>query len=326
MLLYFLGSVVVLGAILAYEYRLRRPDCIVLYERKGGLATRGGPFFPRHFSLAIKRTTHSLQQVIEATAAGNLEIRIKLFGTAVPSPAHLQALIRVGGWQSDAAAKAAEELQWMLHGIVREFTERHEIHSLSSQSILDDLNGKAATEAEKLGLEIISLAVQSIEPANAQIAEALRQQEEARILEQTERLNQQARIAAAAAKIKADEEIARLESELELKKGELEKDRLAQESALAHQRLQDELERNRMRLQLEKEELELLRNNPELLMLTPQAARLAEASQGLKNARTIVSISPQDLAQGSELLGSFRNLLLKALEGSRGHKEKATAE
>jgi hypothetical protein len=53
----------------------------------------------------------------------------------------------------------------------------------------------------------------------------------------------------------------------------------------------------------------LLKNNPELLMLTPQAARLAEASQSLKNARTIVSLSSQDLPQGSELLGMFRGLL-----------------
>ena len=57
----------------------------------------------------------------------------------------------------------------------------------------------------------------SFEPVNPQIAEALRQREQARILEQTETLNQQARIAAAKSKLKADEEIASLESELELK-------------------------------------------------------------------------------------------------------------
>jgi hypothetical protein len=49
-------------------------------------------------------------------------------------------------------------------------------------------------------------------------------------------------------------------------------------------------------------------------MLTPQAARLAEASQNLKSARTVISFTPQELAQGSELLSLFQNLLQKALE------------
>ena len=60
------------------------------------------------------------------------------------------------------------------------------------------------------------------------------------------------------------------------------------------QRLEDELVRNRMRLAFEKEGLEVLQISPELLMLTPQAAPLAEASQSLKNARTVISLSPQE--------------------------------
>ena len=83
---------------------------------------------------------------------------------------------------------------------------------------------------------------------------------------------------------------------------------------LAQQRLEDDLTRNRLRLAFEREELEVLKNSPELLMLTPQAARLAEASQNLKNARTIVSLTPQDLGAGSELFGLFQNLLQKALD------------
>ena len=83
---------------------------------------------------------------------------------------------------------------------------------------------------------------------------------------------------------------------------------------LAQQRLEDELARDRLRLAFEKEELEILKNNPELLVLTPQAVRLAEASQGLKNARTVISLTPQDVASGSELLNLFQELLQKALE------------
>jgi hypothetical protein len=77
------------------------------------------------------------------------------------------------------------------------------------------------------------------------------------------------------------------------------------------------LAHDRLRLAFEKEELEVLRSSPELLMLTPQAARLAEASQGLKNARTVISLTPQDAASGSELLNLFNHLLQKALEAKK---------
>jgi hypothetical protein len=61
----------------------------------------------------------------------------------------------------------------------------------------------------------------------------------------------------------------------------------------------------------------MLKSNPELLMLTPQAARLAEASQNLKNARTVISISPQEIAHSSEYLSLFQNLLQKALDAKK---------
>jgi hypothetical protein len=326
MLVYVIGLILVVAVLVGYEYRLRRPDCLVLYETRTGLGIRKGAFYPRHFSLPIMRTTQPLQLMIDAAAAGNLEVRVKLVGTAAPSLEHLSALVRVGGWQTDAVAKAAGELQVMLQGLVKEFTERHEIHTLSSQGILAYLNERAVISKEKLGLEVISLAIQSFEPADPQIAEALRQQEHARIMEQTEKLTHQARIATAKVKVQADEEIAVLENDLELKKAELKRAQLEKESLLAQQRLEGELQRSRMRLRFEKEELEMLKSSPELLMLTPQAARLAEASQGLKNARTIVSLSSQDLPQGSELLGMFHNLLQRALGSYREKEEKGVTE
>jgi hypothetical protein len=71
-----------------------------------------------------------------------------------------------------------------------------------------------------------------------------------------------------------------------------------------------------LRLEFEKEELSLLKNSPELLLLTPQAARLAEASQTLKNAKTIISLSRDDVSQGSELLGLFQKFIKDLLSGS----------
>ena len=315
-------GVVILAVILLvlFEYRIRQPDFLVLVESNGRISLRKGLIYPRHFSLALPRTTSPIQLTVDATAAGNLGVRVKLVGSVAPSLEQLQSLIRVGGWNRDAVARATDEVQVLLQGLVKEYTERSGINALSSANILNYLNEHSALVKEKFGVELISLAIQSLDPTDPEIADALRQQEQARLLEQTEHLNQQARVAAAKAKRQADEEIAELEQSLELKKAELKKLLLEKESALTQQSLSDELARNRMRLAFEMEELEALKSSPELLMLTPQAARLAEASQNLKNARTVISLTPQDAAHGSELLSLFQELLQKALEAKKEAK------
>jgi len=314
-----IGAIVVGLLILfaLFEYRVRKPDVWLLYESRGQIAVRQGLLYPRHFSLPLERTTHPIKLTVEAAAVGNLEVRIKLVGSVAPSLDHIQALIRIGGWKQDATAHAAEEVQLMLQGLVKEYVEKCEIHALSSTELVSNLNKHSALIQEKFGVELISLAVDSLEPTDPEISEALRQQEQARLLEQTERLNNQARSAAAKAKFQAEEEISQLEHELEMKKLQLKGTLLGKESSLAQKGLEDELTRNRLRLAFEKEELEVLKSSPELLMLTPQAARLAEASQNLKNARTIVSFTPQELAQGSELLGFFQSMMQQALEAKK---------
>ena len=309
-------GILIVGALLValFEYRIRQPDVIVLHETDGQIGVRTGIFYPRHFSLPLKRATHPLQLTIEAAALGNLVVRIKLVGAAAPSVNHIQALIRVGGWDNDAVARAVDQVRIVLQGLVKEFTERSEISAITSPAVLNHLNENLTVIEDRFGVEIISLAVQALDPVDSKIAEALSQQEEARLLEQTEQLNHQARVVAARAKYRADEEIAQMEHELELKRAELKKAQFESDAQLARQRIEDELARSRLRLAFEKEELEVLRSSPELLMLTPQAARLAEASQSLKNARTVVSLTPQELANGSVLYTMFRNLLQKDAE------------
>lgn len=306
-------GIVLAGCLLAalFEYRVRQPDVIVLYESQGRIGVRKGLLYPRHFSLPLRRTTYPLQLTVEAAAVGNLLVRVKLVGSAAPSVEHIQSLIRVGGWDSEAMVHAVDQVRILLQGLVKEYTERSEIHAISSPAILQHLDEHLRLTEEKFGIELISLAVQSLEPVDSKIADALRQQEEARLLERTEQLNHQARVVAAKAKYKADEEIAEMEHTLELKKAELKKAQFKSDAELARQRIEDELTRNRQRLAFEKEELEVLRSSPELLMLTPQAARLAEASQSLKNARTIISLTPQELANSSVLFTLFRDLLQK---------------
>lgn len=316
------AAIIVIGVgLIVFEYRIRQPDVLVLSESKGRIGLRKGLIYPRHFSLPLKRMTCPIQVTVEASAIGNIGVRVKLIGSIAPSIDHLSSLIRAGGWNSDAVARVADEVQVLLQGLVKEYAERAEIHQLSSADLLKYLNERTMLVEEKYGVELITLAVQSLDPVDPEIADALRQQEQARLMEQTERLNQQARISAARAKYQADEEIAALEHSLELKRAELKKELLAQESALAQKRLEDDLARNRLRLAFEREELEVLKSSPELLMLTPQAARLAEASQTLKNARTIVSLTPQEVGTGAELFGLFQNMLQKALEGRKENDE-----
>jgi len=315
------AAIVVSTLFVLFEYRIRKPDVLLLYESKGKICLRKGLIYPRHFSLPLSRTTCPIRLTIEATTVGNLEVGVKLVGSVAPSLEHIQTLIRIGGWNQEAVAHAADEVQVMLQGLVKEYTEQFEIHALSSTDLVNNLKECSSIIQEKFGVELISLVVQSLEPIDPEISEALRQQEQARLLEQTERLNHQARAAAAQAKSQADEKISQMEHDLKLKKAELKKTLLEQESALTYQSLEDELKRNRMRLAFEKEELDVLKSSPELLMLTPQAARLAEASQNLKNAHTIVSFTPQELTQGSELLGVFKNLMQRALEEKKGQKE-----
>ena len=313
------AGVIVLAVLLLafFEYRIRQPDYLVLYESGGEINLRKGLIYPRHFSLPLARTTCPIQLTVEGTAAGNLGVRVKLVGSVAPSLEHLPSLIRVGGWNPDAVVRATDEVQVLLQSLVKEYTERAGITTLTSANILAFLNERSEVIKEKFGVELISLAIQSLDPTDPAIADALRQQEQARLLEQTENLSQQARVAAAQSKARADEEIAEMEHALDLKKADLRKALLKKESALSQQSLTDELARNRMRLAFETEELEVLKSSPELLMLTPQAARLAEASQNLKNARTVISLTPQESEHGSELLNLFQELLQKALEAKK---------
>lgn len=305
-----------------FEYRLRKPDQLILFESYGKIILRKSRIYPRHFSLALPKTTYSTQMNIEASAKGNLDIKVKLAITVAAALDHIHELIRVGGWNNNAVAKAEKELETIIHGIVKEYAERYEIEELSSSKIYEYLLQKVNITIQKLGLDLISLTVQSFEALDVKIADAMRQQESARITEQTEKLNQQARIHATKAKLKADEEIAVLQNNLELKKYDLKRTEMEKESSLAQKRIEDELRRKRMRLELDKEELNMLKSSPELLMLTPQAARLAEASQSLKNAKTIVTLSPNDLTRGSELIGMFQQFLQSTVTTSKAKIEK----
>lgn len=311
-----IAIVVIVIAIIVFEYKIKRPDQIVLHEVNGKILQRKSGFYPRHFSLSIPATINSFSITVDAEAKGKLKLIVKLSVSAAASLENLYLLIRVGGWNKEAVSKACGELDGTIQGYVREFTEKFEIEELSSEKIYNHLLNKVKNTSEALGLKVLALSIQSIDPVDKDIAEALRQLEAARIMETTEAANQNARMTAAKLKFKSDEQITLLEHELELKKYELKRVREEKEAVLAQQRLDEELKRREKQLHIDKKEMELLKNSPELLMLSPQMARLAEASQNLKNARTVVSLSQDQVDKGTQFIGLLQSFLQKLVQST----------
>jgi len=304
-----IGIVAVILSFIMFEFRIRPPDRVVLYESKGLVKQWKARFYPRHFSLAISSSAHTIQPQIDADAKGRLVVRIGLAITVAVSLDHLPDLIRVSGWKKDAVTKATAELNNVLESRVRAFTEKHEIEELSSEKLTEHLKNQLKNSIQLLGLRLLSVYVQSIEPADDEIAEAIRRQEADRIMEQTEVLSQKARVAASKAKVDADEEIALSQHKLELKRLELKKTEEVREAELARIRLEEEMKNRKLQLEVDREEVKLIKNNPELVLLTPQIARLAEASQNLRNARTVISLSPNDFKEDSPISALLQSLL-----------------
>lgn len=319
---WLIAIIIVILIYILFEYRLRKPDQLVLYEVNDKIGKRKTKFYPRHFSLVLPKTTYSSEIDIDATAKGSLEIKVKLNLVASLSEKNIDSLIKVGGWNKNAVSKSVNEFESIIESLVKDYTDKFEIEELSSEKIQNYISEKLEISKEKYGIEIISISVKSFEIVDSKIADAIRQQESARILEQTELLNQKARITAAKAKLKADEEIVLMENELELKKLELKQRELEKESQLADKKTEEELKRKKLNLEYEKAELEMLKNNPELLLLSPQAAKLAEASQSLKNARTVVNVSPNEISQGVDLISLFQNFLENTFKKSEHKKDK----
>lgn len=319
-MLYLEIALLVILIVVLIEYKLKKPDQIVLFEKNNSVKVRKGKFYPRHFSLALPSTSYSLSMNIDSEAKGKIQLEIKLAVSLAASIDNISTLIRIGGWNQKAVQNASKEIEILIQGLVKEFTEKYEVDELSSEKIYNHLKKELKESSANLGLDMLSLSVQSVDLADKEIAEALRKREEARIRESAEITNQQARINASKAKLDADEKIALAEHNLSLKKLELKKVEERAEAELAQKRIEDEMLRNNLQLEYDKKELEMIKDNPELLMLTPQIARLAEASQSLKNAKTVVSLSGDQLEKGNEVAGLFHTFLHSMISKYSGKK------
>ncbi len=295
--------------IIIFEYRLRTPDQIVLFEKNSIIQPRKTRFYPRHFSMAINGGVHSQITEFEAEAKGHLLINIRIVLTVAADNEHLDNLIRTGGWKENCVNAAVDEGKILLESMAKEFCAQYDIEELSSEKLTGYLKKKLEDECSVFGLTVVSLNTQSIEPQEKDIITALQQREEARLEEQTEKTRQKVRTNIAQTKALADQQILEADHALELKRLELKKIREKNTAELARERISEELRLKNMQLDFEKREMELLQDNPELLMLSPQLARLAEASQQLPNAKTVVSLGQGDLQQGSQIVESIQNVL-----------------
>jgi hypothetical protein len=310
------GILAIIVILILVEYRIRRPDEIVIYESSGIVRKRKSRIYPRHFSLAISGTIHSTDLKIEAEAKGKILLHVHLVATVAASLHQLQNLVRAGGWHKNNVVQALKALENLLQVAVKEFTEKYEIENLPAEALSAHLQKKMGNTVEELGLDIISLNVYAIDPVDDKIAESIKQRETARIIEETEKSNQKARVAATKAKLSADEQIAMGEHDLELKRYKLKKIEEEEEAKIANLRIKEELDRRKLQLEYDRKEVDLLKDNPELLILTPQVARLAEASQNLPNARTVVNLGGKKGLEGTQLLSLFQLFLQNLVDNT----------
>lgn len=315
-----IGVAVIL--VLLIEYRYRRPDQILLHEVRGTIKRYRRRFYPRHFCLSIPAKLKSMTLEVEAEAKGKLGAIIRLSVTVSPSPDHLPELVRAGGWDRNAVSVASQELEVEINALVREFVEKHEIDDITGDMLSGYLREKMGKSYSRLGLDVLSINVQAIDATDTSITESIRKREAARIREETEAINQKARLAATRVKNETDQKVARYDHALEIQKLTLQEKEEEREAALAEYRTREELKRRELQLDVDRKEMELLRQNPELLLLTPQIARLAEASQALRNAKTVVSLSPEDFSEK----GPVARLLQKFLSDVSGKPEDSPPE
>jgi len=303
--------IVFLSLFLAFEFRVRKPDQLALFEKKGNIFSRKGKFYPRHFTLIIPLSNFSYNLEITGEAKGKLKLKIKLILSVTPDKNNLGTLVQTGGWSKNTVQNASNEINNQLNYIIQEFTEKHDIDEISQEKLTNYLKSTLETSSKQFGLQVVTITVQNMEAENNAIAEAIRDRETARILEATESVKQNSRIASFRAKSEADEKIANYEHQLEIKKLELIKIEDEREAKVNHERVKEELKNQKLRLEIEKEELNLLASHPELLILSPQAARLAEASRSLKNAKTVVSLSGNDFIENNSIGKLLQETLTK---------------
>ncbi len=312
-----LGVVIILMIFVVVTAKVRRPDQLLLVEKHGKVQ----PYLKRwYFSksvLALPATVKTLSTEVKTQARGKIDVVIKLSVSFFPNPERAENLVRVGGWSSAAVDRVAQELSGTVQGLVGELVEPLDITQVTREKLSHMLSQRLQDMSSNFGIAVTSVVVSEAEASDKKIADAIRKQEEARIQEETEKSNQQSRIATEKLRLAADDEITRMKHEMEIEHLKLREIEELKSAELEQKLLEKETEKKRLSLEVEQEEADLLSKHPELIMLTPQLTRLVEASQQLKSARTVISLSPE-IQEG---LPKILQALLETLQSHNVQKE-----
>ena len=117
-------------------------------------------------------------------------------------------------------------------------------------------------------------------------------------------------------------EIEALEEKVSKLKEKLKKIKEEEEAKIANLRIKEELDRRKLQLEFDRKEVDLLKDNPELLILSPQMAKLAEASQSLPNARTVVNLGGKKGMEGTQLINLIEMFLQNLVDSTGKSTEK----
>jgi len=286
-----IGVVIFLSVFLVWFFRIKQPDKLILIERQGEVAVWKRAIYPRLFCLALPNTLQTVTKEVKTQAKGKIDIEVKLVVSYLADPEHVHNLIRIGGWSPQALDKAGKELAGILQGVVGEIVEPIDVVELTREYIARQTKARLSSLEANVGIKITAVTVIHSEALDPKIAEAIKMREEARIKEESEKAVQAGRIAQARLKAGADKKIAEAEHEVVMKNYELREIQEAEAARLSQATVQQQAERRRIELAVENAEVEILTKNPSLLLLAPQLTRLAEASQQLKNAETVINFS-----------------------------------
>ncbi len=300
-----LGGIVIVAIVVLYVlYERKRPDQLILIEKKGKVTGWTHAFYPKYRCLSLPNTTRSVTTEVKTQARGKIDAVIKLTVTFYPDAEHIENLIHIGGWSPDALTRIEKELAGTIQGIAGEIIEPLDIAEMTREYIAKIMKTRLNSIAANMGIIITGVTIMSAEASDPKIAEAIKKTEVAHLQEEAEKTVQTSRIAQAEMKARADQAILNAEHDTAMKKLALRQVEEAESAILAKAALEQHVERRHLELKIEKAEVELLAQNPSLLLLSPQLTRLTEASQQLKNAETVVTLSndffsklPQPLQQ-----------------------------
>ena len=104
-----------------FEYRQRKPDQIVLFEKKNNIKIRKSLYYPRHTSLAISASVQSTMVEVVAEAKGHLLLNVRIAIAASASQENIDKLIRAGGWKTSSIKNAIEEIKVLIESYAKEF-------------------------------------------------------------------------------------------------------------------------------------------------------------------------------------------------------------